>query len=35
MTALLIAVPVVLLVLVAYACFADALDWWPWSHRRW
>jgi hypothetical protein len=33
MTALLIAVPVILLALVVYACFADALDWWPWERR--
>jgi hypothetical protein len=32
-SALLIAVPVVLLALVIYACYADALDWWPWNQR--
>jgi hypothetical protein len=30
MTALLIAVPVALLALVIYACYAETFGWWPW-----
>jgi hypothetical protein len=27
----LIAVPVVLLILVLYACYAETFGWWPWN----
>jgi hypothetical protein len=25
---------ILLFAVIVYACFADALDWWPWNDRR-